>query len=409
MKYKKVFMFIFLIICLFSIASVYASDVNETVMASDNQNDDLIEIKNQEKTDVVGVEKTIDEVMSVNDVDEVGKIINYKDDEVMDTEKSKTYIDAENIRTTYGSSKNIIVTLKDDNGILIIGKTLSVKLNGKTYSYKTNSNGQFSVKIPTNLVPKTYVASIKFAGDNTYAAASKNVQVVVEKIITKIKVKSITGNAGKKVKLTATVKDNFGNNVKRCTVSFKVGGKKYNAKTNSKGIATVKVKVPKSKIFNIYSKTKGKIATKITTYKKKYTCTASVIGDNCHKSSTDKFKITSKNKKTQKYKIVKRQTKKITIPYKQWGFRKKTSGHYVFGIFHEQREGNKITVLAGDKTLGKSIKFSSNAFYINQGKKVYPWKWIKSKHYYDMHEYYYTGDAKIYVIIKYQACTYKRI
>lgn len=35
MKYKKSFIFICLIICLFSIASVCASDVNETVVAND--------------------------------------------------------------------------------------------------------------------------------------------------------------------------------------------------------------------------------------------------------------------------------------------------------------------------------------------------------------------------------------
>ena len=514
------------------IKSVCASDVYETVGVSDNQNDGLIEINNQEKTDLVGVEKTIDEVMNdedevenvkeleknnvMNNQDTIGssetqdeilldsnenilsststypsysdysvkfstnvvkeeysisismsispalnstykyyyylkvydsnniekisqlyysttlsysktysidsyqlspgtytiKIINYKDNNVMDTAKLnvkvKTYVDAENICTTYGSSKNLMVTLKDDNGILI-GKTVSVKLNGIIYSYITNSNGQIFVKVPNNLAPKTYTASIEFAGDDNYTVSSKNVNVVVEKIMTKITVKSLTGNVGKKVKLTATVKDYFGNNVKGFTVYFKFNGKKYNAKTNSKGIATVKVKVPKSKIFKIYSKTKGKIVTKVTTYKKTYACTASFIENKYYMSSSAKFDVTSKNKKTQKYKIVKRQTKKITIPYKKWGLRKKISGHYVFGIYHEQREVNRITIAAGDKTLRKYIKFSSNAYYINHGKKVYPWKWMKSKHSDDTHEYYYTGDAKIYVIIKYKAYTYKRI
>ena len=46
MKYKKGLIFICLIICLFSITSVVASDVNETVVASDNQNIDLVENQN---------------------------------------------------------------------------------------------------------------------------------------------------------------------------------------------------------------------------------------------------------------------------------------------------------------------------------------------------------------------------
>ena len=341
------------------------------------------------------------------------KIINYKDNKVMDTAKlsvkSKTHVSAGNIRTIYGSGKNLIVTLKDTEDNLLIGKVVSVILNGKTYRDRTNYNGQISIKVPANLAPKTYTASIKFGGDDKYIASSKNVDIVVTKISPKITVKSITGNAGKKVKLTATVRNDFGNSIKKCTVAFKVNGKTYKAKTNSKGIATVKVKVPKSKFFKIYSKTKGKIVTKVTTYKKTYDCTASVSGNNHYKAGSTKFKVTSKNKKSQKYKIVKRQTKTITIPYKKYGYREKKSGHYVFGVLHEQQEGNRISILAGDKSLHKLIKFSSNAYYIYHGNKVYPWKWIKSKHNDDIHYYYYTGDVKVYVIIKYKASTYKRI
>lgn len=49
MKYKRGFIFICLIICLFSIASVCASDVNEALMASEDQSNDLIELENQDK------------------------------------------------------------------------------------------------------------------------------------------------------------------------------------------------------------------------------------------------------------------------------------------------------------------------------------------------------------------------
>ena len=341
------------------------------------------------------------------------KIVNYADSKVMDTAtltvKSKTDIIADDITTSYGNSKNMVITLKDSQNKLLFGKKVSVKLNGKTYSRVTDSYGQISVKIPNNLVPKTYVASVSFAGDDYYVSSSESVKVIVEKATTKISVKSVTGNSGKKVKLTAKVTDNLRNNIKKFKVTFKVNGKKYYAKTNSKGIATVKVKVPKSKLVKVSSKTKNKIVTRTANYKKLYKCTASIGGNEKYKSSSTKFKVTSKNKKIQKFRIVKKQTKTIIIPYKQWGFREKTSGHYIFGILHEQREGNRISVIAGDKTLRKYIKFSSNAYYINHGKKVYPWKWIKSKHNTDSHEYYYTGNAKIYVIIKYNAYTYKKI
>ena len=53
MKYKKSFIFICLIICLFSIVSVCASDVNETIVANEcqkigNHDDELNSVENQE-------------------------------------------------------------------------------------------------------------------------------------------------------------------------------------------------------------------------------------------------------------------------------------------------------------------------------------------------------------------------
>ena len=341
------------------------------------------------------------------------KIINYKDNKLMDTAKlivkSNTYISAENIMTTYGVSKNLIVTLTYAKENLLIGKKVSVKFNGKTYSDTTNSRGQISIKIPNNLVPKTYVASITFAGDDKYIASSGNVNVVVSKATPKITVKSITGNVGKRVKLTATVKDNVGNKINAHPITFKINGKQYKAKTNSKGIATLKVKIPKSKVVKISSKIKNNIVTKTTTYKKTYNCKASVIGDNRYKSNTAKFKVISKNKKNQRYKIVKKETKTITVPYKHWGTRYKTVGHYKFAIIHEQREGNRISIIGGDETLHRFIKFSSNAYYILHGQKVYPWKWLTSKKNDDVHQYFYNGNAKVYVIIKFNAYTYKKI
>ena len=47
-RFKKLFLIICLLICLFSIATVVASDVNDTMVANNNQNDNLIEIENDE-------------------------------------------------------------------------------------------------------------------------------------------------------------------------------------------------------------------------------------------------------------------------------------------------------------------------------------------------------------------------
>ena len=63
MKYKKSFMFVCLIICLFSIASVCASDVNETLVASEGQNVENIGMGYQESINSIEIE----EIISSND------------------------------------------------------------------------------------------------------------------------------------------------------------------------------------------------------------------------------------------------------------------------------------------------------------------------------------------------------
>ena len=339
------------------------------------------------------------------------KIINYKDNHVMDTAilrvKLNTYVSAKDIQTTYGSSKNLIVTLKDDNGILI-GKTVSVKLNGVMYSGITNSSGQISIKVPSNLTPATYTALITFEGDNYYTASSGQVKVVVSKVTPKITIKSVSGYQGKSVRLTAIVKNDLGFRIKYCMVAFKINGKTYNVKTNSKGLAIFKIKIPKSEINKVSIKTKNGVVTKITYFKKIYNCTVTVSGNN-YKSIPTKFKIISTNKKIDRFKIIKKQTKTITIPYKKNGYVEKILGHYIFAIYHEQNEKNIMGIRAGDKTLQKFIKFSSNAFYISYGQKIYPFKWLKSKFPDDIHYYSYEGNVYLYVIIKYTDYTFKKI
>ena len=229
---------------------------------------------------------------------------------------------------------------------------------------------------------------------------------------TKISVKSVTGKEKSKVKIKATVKTSSNTPVAGVKVTFKVDGKTYTGKTNANGVASITIKIPKTKILKVTAKTKNNMVTKTTEYKKTYNCVASLEGNDNYESSSTKFKVISKKtKKVQKYKIIKKQVKTITIPYKYLGLKKKTSGQYLFGILHEQQEGNRLSIIVGNKLVDKLIKFSSKVFYKANGKKVYipNNKWLKSKRSTDVHEYYYNGYAKMYVTIKYTANTYKKI
>lgn len=388
-----------------------------TVSAADNGTDDIISDTNNIEDYKIINENSNDDIV-LSSIDEDNVISTDENDGVLGASPpyNKYSVSVSDTTITYGSSGSIVISVTPCSGydyaydfyLKVYDSNNNVKINKNYYSSSFTTKITHSIGA-NELDVGTYTIKLVNYKDSTVMDTAK-LTVKSEMKTPKITIKSITGKPGKKVRLTATVKDETGNKLKQCKITFKVNGKKYVAKTNSNGIATLKIKIPKSKMVKVSSKTKNKIVTKTTTYKKTYTCTASYSGNDKYKSSSTKFKVTSKNKKTQKYKIVKKQIKTITIPYKKWSLRKKTSGHYVFGVLHEQLEGNRITVVAGDKTLKKLIKFSSKAYYIHNGKKVYYGKnWLKSRHNTDAHYYYYTGDPKIYVVIKYNAYTYKKI
>ena len=59
------------------------------------------------------------------------------------------------------------------------GKKVTLKLNDKTYTAKTNAKGQatFSLKITKK---GKFTAAINYKGDNTYKAASKKVKITIK-------------------------------------------------------------------------------------------------------------------------------------------------------------------------------------------------------------------------------------
>ena len=153
--------------------------------------------------------------------------------------------------------KAITVTLRDASGNLVANRKISATVNGKTYTATTNSKGVATIKLSLTAV-KTYTVNLKFAGDSYYTASTKSIKVKVTKTKTKLTVPKKTYKRSAKVKkLTATLKDQFGKVIKSKKVTFTVNGKKYTAKTNKKGVATVKVKLSKKKTYKVTVKFAG--------------------------------------------------------------------------------------------------------------------------------------------------------
>ncbi len=89
------------------------------------------------------------------------------------TAKSKTF-------KYYQKTKSYSVTLKDNKGKVMKGKKVTIKVNGKTYSAKTNAKGVATFKITKlNKVGKNN-AVITYAGDKTYNKVSKKVKITVK-------------------------------------------------------------------------------------------------------------------------------------------------------------------------------------------------------------------------------------
>ena len=188
--------------------------------------------------------------------------------------KVATKLTAAKVTATYNVAKKLVITLKDANGKALANKKVTVKVGTISKTLTTNAKGQVSINVAT-LVPKTYTATVKFAGDSSYSASTLSPKVVVSKAKVKLAAKDKTFKVKVKTKkYIVTLKNNKGKVMKKVKLTLKVGKKTYKATTNAKGKATFKI-------------------TKLTK-KGKYTATVKFAGNKYFKALSKKVKITVK-------------------------------------------------------------------------------------------------------------------
>ena len=160
----------------------------------------------------------------------------------VNVQKTATKLSGSAVKATYDVAKNLVITLRDANNNILVGKKVSIKVGSISKTLTTNKKGQIVVDI-SKLVPKTYAATVKFAGDGTYKASSLTVKkIVVNKAKPKFTTKKVKVKAKTKTKkIKITLKHNK-KAVKGKQITLKIKGKTYKAKTNKKGVATFKVK-----------------------------------------------------------------------------------------------------------------------------------------------------------------------
>lgn len=176
-----------------------------------------------------------------------------------------------NVVANYNDGKCLLVNLHDSKGNVIKYTKVSININGQTTTFSTDDNGQvfFSTR---GLVPKEYVATVKFAGDRTYYESSASAKVTVKKVNSKIIASQKTFKFRDKSKAySITLKNNKNVIIKFAQVKITVKGKTYSAKTNARGIA----------IFKLTKLTKKGI----------YVATVKFSGNNCYKSVSKRVRV----------------------------------------------------------------------------------------------------------------------
>lgn len=147
----------------------------------------------------------------------------------------------------YKGTQSYKVRAYGDDGKVASGVTVKIKIKSKTYSVKTDKNGYADLAI--NLKPGKYIIK------STYCGFSVSNKIVVKSTIV---TKNTSVKKGNVIKFKAKLLNSNGKILKSKKITFKFKGKKYVAKTNGKGIATVKIKnnlgVGKYKIYSIYGK-----------------------------------------------------------------------------------------------------------------------------------------------------------
>ena len=158
----------------------------------------------------------------------------------------------------YPNSGKFVFTLKNANGKVLTGKTVSITFNGKTFNVKTDARGAVSIVLSINTA-KTYPFVAKFAGDSIYGANSftANVKVVKNSVKIKTNTKKVKKSKSKR-EVKFTLKTSNDKVLAKKTVKLSINKKTYKVKTNSKGVAAFKVKLAnKKKIYKYKVKFDG--------------------------------------------------------------------------------------------------------------------------------------------------------
>ena len=272
MKKKILFSLFFVLILIFSISSIQASDVNITDSYALDSDDD--------------VSLQIDDETSFTDSESVdSNSLSTDINEVSFEENSKNQTELISPTTTIYYMGNYNVTLTDsDADTTLANKSLNFIINNVNYNAKTDDYGVASLNLKLN--PGKYSAVVSFLGDDVYEGSSLTSTF---EILSTVQANNITKYYNGSTPYSATFFDSFGNYLRNVTVSITVNGVTYSVRTDENGTAVLPINLNPGdyKVFTIDPITGYKLTTTIKVL-------STISSSNLEKVEGDSRKFTAK-------------------------------------------------------------------------------------------------------------------
>ena len=210
-------------------------DKNGNPLTNTNVKITVNKVTYTKKTDAKGVASlAVNLKPGTYKVEAVNPVTGYK---LINNFKILSTITANDVTKVYTDGRKFYATFLNSNGKALANKNIKFKINGKTYTKTTNSKGVASLTM-YNLKKGTY----KMISYNVDGLTKTNTVKVVTYTTSKLTTSAYTFLKSDSKTIKVTLHNGLGYAPgEGKVIKFTVNGKTYSAKTNSKGVASLKL------------------------------------------------------------------------------------------------------------------------------------------------------------------------